>query len=153
MLRNFVLGWILPWFLSSTRRRGMVFRFLSGFGIRYRCSPVVGTVAGFKGPIRGGDGLPDGIVLEKSGADLKKTHLKLLCGGTPHHTTFFCSPACLFTVRLHGAGLCSRSSGWLRRAHWPFIKVGQSFGVLGTDIFLFCLPSDISCLPMHWVSL
>ncbi|KAK3366106.1 FAD binding domain-containing protein [Lasiosphaeria ovina] len=89
MLRNFVLRWILPWFLSSTRRRGMVLRFLSGFGIKYRRSPVVGTTAGFKGPIRGGDRLPDGVVLEKSGADLKKTHLQRLCGGKPHHLLLF----------------------------------------------------------------
>ncbi|KAK0720330.1 FAD binding domain-containing protein [Lasiosphaeris hirsuta] len=69
-LRNLIIPWVLPWVAASLFVRLRFFRFLSEFGISYRKGPIVGTAAGFKGPIRGGDRLPDGKLKEaKSGTE------------------------------------------------------------------------------------
>lgn len=80
-LRNLILPWILPWVAAGLFVRLRFFRFLSVFGISYRNGPIVGTAAGFKGPIRGGDRLPDGkaIVFSCSRAQLREKGIRPMC--------------------------------------------------------------------------
>ncbi|KAL2017112.1 hypothetical protein VTK56DRAFT_2584 [Thermocarpiscus australiensis] len=87
-LRNFFLRYVMPWLVRSTRRRRAVFQFLSEFGITYRhTSPIVGTATWFRGPVRGGDRLPDGRL--RDAASGRETTLHRVCVGAPHHLLLF----------------------------------------------------------------
>lgn len=93
-LRDLFVRYVLPWLASSTRRRRVFFHFLSQFGVSYRrCSnnsPVVGTASGFRGPVLGGDRLPDGPVAHAASG--QRTSLQRLCVGAPHHLLLFAGP-------------------------------------------------------------
>jgi hypothetical protein len=86
MLRNFIAIWILPWFATNQARREKIFRFVSGLGIRYRRSPIVGTSEAFTGPVKGGDRAPDGIC--RTPAETEKFLLEL-CRGEMFHLILF----------------------------------------------------------------
>ncbi|KAK4138518.1 FAD/NAD(P)-binding domain-containing protein [Trichocladium antarcticum] len=86
-LRDLFLRRLLPWLVRSRRSRRRVFLFLSEFGVSYRAcgSGIVGTAPGFRGPVRGGDRLPDGRVLGASG----ETGLQRVCRGAAFHFFVF----------------------------------------------------------------
>jgi hypothetical protein len=86
MLRNFIAIWILPWFATSLARREKIFRFVSGLGIRYRRSPIVGTSQQYTGSLKGGDRAPDGIC--RTPADMEK-YLLAMCRGDMFHLILF----------------------------------------------------------------
>jgi 2-polyprenyl-6-methoxyphenol hydroxylase-like FAD-dependent oxidoreductase len=89
-LRNNLVPWLLPWLFRDEQRSARRFRFISQLGIRYRDSPIVATVAGYKGPLRGGDRAPDGE-LQRLDVDGKETDAMLLslCIGPTHHLLLF----------------------------------------------------------------
>lgn len=65
-LRNILMCWVYPLFTSAKTadkniRRG------SQLGIRYRHSPIVGTASSWKGNLRGGDRVPDGLLVNSTG--------------------------------------------------------------------------------------
>ncbi|KAL2758326.1 hypothetical protein ACRALDRAFT_2040541 [Sodiomyces alcalophilus JCM 7366] len=74
-IRNIVLHLVVPWAASSRERRARGFRFISQLGIKYRRSPLVGTAAGFDGPVKGGWRAPNGRVvdLDRPGASRNTT--------------------------------------------------------------------------------
>ena len=85
-LRNFVMSWVMPWLVTEARRK-MVFSFLSEFGITYRRSPIVGAAKGFRGPIGGGDRLPDGKLREA--ASEAQVSVQGICNKTHHCLLLF----------------------------------------------------------------
>jgi 2-polyprenyl-6-methoxyphenol hydroxylase-like FAD-dependent oxidoreductase len=84
-LRNTLVPWVLPWYVSNRSRRAAMFRFISEFGIRYRQSPIVGTSSSFHGPVQGGDRAPDGRIHGPEG----QRFLLELCTGVDHHLILF----------------------------------------------------------------
>lgn len=116
-LRKLLLPWLRAVVLSTTERRRRFFLFISEFGVSYRgSSSIVGTARGFRGPVRGGDRLPDGrlVDVDVAIADPKgdgdgrgddggkrdsavvlprEATLQRLCGGTAHHLLLFSAGA------------------------------------------------------------
>ncbi|KAL7629527.1 hypothetical protein AAE478_001048 [Parahypoxylon ruwenzoriense] len=91
--RNILFTWALPWFVSSQSRRAGVFKFISEFGISYRDSYIVDTAAGFSGPVKGGDRVPDRKI-QKTGKDYyfqkiiaPDTHNLAILSGVGDNTT------------------------------------------------------------------
>lgn len=88
-VRNFLVRWVVPFVVRSARRRKAFFQFISEFGITYRRTGhgIVGTAKGFRGPVRGGDRLPDGPL--RKGGEGAETTLHRVCVGRPHHFLVF----------------------------------------------------------------
>ncbi|KAK4240168.1 hypothetical protein C8A03DRAFT_13475 [Achaetomium macrosporum] len=95
LLRNFFLRHVMYRVVQSRERRRRAFLFISQFGITYRgTSRIVGEAAGWKGPIRGGDRVPDGKVARMFGDGGKReTSLQRVCVGAPHHLLLFAGGA------------------------------------------------------------
>ncbi|KAF6822078.1 monooxygenase fad-binding protein [Colletotrichum plurivorum] len=66
-IRNVLMPWVVPWVWTNQPRRRTLFNFISQMGIKYRRSPLVGTAAGFDGPVKGGWRAPDGEVADARG--------------------------------------------------------------------------------------
>ncbi|KAL8365727.1 hypothetical protein RB595_004495 [Gaeumannomyces hyphopodioides] len=105
-LRRLLVPWVRLVALCTRARRRRFFTFISQFGIHYRRSSIVGTARGFRGPVRGGDRLPDGPLVgaataaaavgpegggrRDSGVVLpREATLQRLLGGTAHHLLVF----------------------------------------------------------------
>ncbi|KAK0735414.1 FAD binding domain-containing protein [Apiosordaria backusii] len=89
-IRNFAVRYILPWLITTDWWNKGIYRFLSMFGVTYRkTSAIVGTATGFKGPVRGGDRLPDVKLLSSSSRGLQPTTMQALCVGGSHHLLLF----------------------------------------------------------------
>jgi hypothetical protein len=91
--RNFFLWHIMPRVNRSRSRRKKVFHFISQFGVTYRgTSRIVGEASsggwfsGWRPLVRGGDRLPDGLVVNGEQAE---TSLQRVCEGAPHHLLLF----------------------------------------------------------------
>jgi 2-polyprenyl-6-methoxyphenol hydroxylase-like FAD-dependent oxidoreductase len=87
-LRSLILPWILPLVVRNTSRVLNQFQFISQLRIRYRRSDIVGTAAGFSGPITGGDRAIDGKI---KGPEGEKWLLDLLSPES-HHLMLFSGP-------------------------------------------------------------
>lgn len=74
-LRNSLMPWVLPWLLANRGRRARLFRFMSELGVRYRQSPIVGTGSTYRGPLRGGDRAPDGMLMKVPDTDIDTEHM------------------------------------------------------------------------------
>jgi 2-polyprenyl-6-methoxyphenol hydroxylase-like FAD-dependent oxidoreductase len=89
-LRNLLVRYVIPLIARIRWLRHNFFLFMSEFGINYRgCSGIVGTATGFRGPVRGGDRLPDGRVLAEDG----ETGLQRVCVGAAGHLLLFAGVA------------------------------------------------------------
>ncbi|WYZ45639.1 hypothetical protein EsH8_VIII_000955 [Colletotrichum jinshuiense] len=66
-VRNALMPWVVPRIWSNKARRLGLFTFISQMGIKYRRSSIVGTAAGFEGPVKGGWRAPDGEVMDERG--------------------------------------------------------------------------------------
>ncbi|AEO63190.1 uncharacterized protein THITE_2153068 [Thermothielavioides terrestris NRRL 8126] len=100
-LRNLLLRRVAPRVARSRAARRRFFSFLSEFGISYRgaASALVGQARGFRGPVRGGDRVPDGKMLRvvgpvgggggAAGTEEEETSLQRVCVGAPHHLLLF----------------------------------------------------------------
>lgn len=112
-LRNTLIPWVLPWYVSDRNRRANMFRFVSEFGIRYRQSPIVGTSAAFHGPVQGGDRAPNGKVRGHEG----ERFLLDLCTGIDNHLVLF-----------SGTGPDTADGGVLQRVTQKFIDSNSDSG-------------------------
>ncbi|GAB1314827.1 hypothetical protein MFIFM68171_05037 [Madurella fahalii] len=95
-IRNFVVRYVMPILARSAKRRHSFYQFISELGITYRgSSKIVGTAKGFRGPVRGGDRLPDGrLLLRVEGAEAaRETTLHRVCVGRAHHFLLFAAGA------------------------------------------------------------
>ncbi|KAI1084988.1 FAD binding domain-containing protein [Whalleya microplaca] len=106
-LRNLILPWILPLFMSSVKLTSRYFETISELRIRYRRSDIVGTASGFVGPIRGGDRAIDGRI---RGPEGEKWLYELFAPET-HHLVLF-----------SGLGSNAASEGDLHRAEVKFLE-------------------------------
>lgn len=86
-LRQALLPWILPQLAQRDFLRRGIFRFMSQFGIKYRKSAMVGTAAGFIGPVMGGDRPPD-CTLKVIGSETE-ARVHSLCSGKRHTLLVF----------------------------------------------------------------
>jgi hypothetical protein len=151
-VRNFFLRYVAALIVRSRERRSRAFLFISEFGITYAGKTrLVGQARGWKGPIRGGDRVPDGKVARmssssSSGGDYGKvgeeeTSLQRVCVGAPHHLLLFAGGgggadtataaekalgACKTPLRVHYI-LCSSSSAKNGNG-WPAVKGGSEKG-------------------------
>ncbi|KAK7928292.1 hypothetical protein PG985_005290 [Apiospora marii] len=93
LFRNLLAPWLLPFVYHDEARRNTIFRFLSQLGVRYRRSTIVGTAAGFaeRGPVRGGDRAPDGVLVGSRSGDGGRQEMRLHRLLTPekHHLLLF----------------------------------------------------------------
>ncbi|KAK8029213.1 FAD binding domain-containing protein [Apiospora marii] len=93
LFRNLLAPWLLPFVYHDEARRNTIFRFLSQLGVRYRRSAIVGTAAGFaeRGPVRGGDRAPDGVLVGSRSGDGGRQEMRLHRLLTPekHHLLLF----------------------------------------------------------------
>ncbi|KAL8336027.1 hypothetical protein RB601_000055 [Gaeumannomyces tritici] len=116
-LRRLLLPWVRLVALCTRARRRRFFTFVSQFGVHYRASSssssgIVATACGFRGPVRGGDRLPDGPLVGWASASASAaavegggrrdsgvarerdaTTLQRLLGGTTHHLLLFSAAA------------------------------------------------------------
>lgn len=88
-LRNLALPFLLPWIKSRPHIGGQVFNYVSGLGVKYRNSEIVGTASGFEGPVKGGFRAPDGVTRT---ADGKQGWLQDLFKGPGHDLLLFVGP-------------------------------------------------------------
>lgn len=107
-VRNALVPLVVPWLVRDRGRRREGFRFMSEFGIAYREGALVGTAAGFRGPVRGGDRPPDGKILGEDGGEV---WLMDLCRGVVHHLLLF-----------SGTGANAASAAELQRARDGFLN-------------------------------
>lgn len=82
--RNFLATWILPWLVSSRRRRTRFFRFVSQLGIRYRFSSITRASKGTP-LVKGGDRAPDSRITIRG----QQKWLSNLWEGDKHHLVLF----------------------------------------------------------------
>ncbi|KAI1260258.1 hypothetical protein F5Y18DRAFT_420209 [Xylariaceae sp. FL1019] len=84
-LRNLILPWVLPLVTMDKSRMRNQLMFQSQLKIRYRHSNIVGTAAGFPGPLQGGSRAPDAKIKTTDG---EKWLLGLLSPES-HHLLLF----------------------------------------------------------------
>ncbi|KAI3316861.1 hypothetical protein HD806DRAFT_527571 [Xylariaceae sp. AK1471] len=106
-LRNLILPWIVPLVASNKSRVLNRLLFISQLRIRYRRSDIVGTAAGFSGPIKGGDRAADGKIRGPEG----EKWLHDLLSPESHHLMLF-----------SGLGPNRASEGDLHRAETKFLN-------------------------------
>ncbi|KAI1815114.1 FAD binding domain-containing protein [Poronia punctata] len=85
--RNLLLPWIMPLVVRQKSRVLRQLMFISQLRIRYRHSDIVGTGAGYSGPIRGGDRPPDGKIINRDGTEQWLSDL--LRPASHHHLVLF----------------------------------------------------------------
>ncbi|KAF3016123.1 hypothetical protein E8E14_004630 [Neopestalotiopsis sp. 37M] len=111
-LRNLILPWILPWVTSSPSRVLNNLKFMTQFGVKYRRSSIVGTAAGFSGPVLGGFRAPEATLKSPDG---QEQYLQDLMTPGSHHLVLF-----------SGAGPDAASEGDLHRAEVRFLEASNT---------------------------
>lgn len=111
-LRNLVLPWVLPWMVRNPQRVLKGLTFMTQFHIRYRNSSIVGTAAGFDGPIRGGSRAVEG---QLRGPEGQEQFLQDLLTPECHHLLLF-----------SGVGSSVASEGELHRAEAKFMEASHT---------------------------
>ncbi|ETS87203.1 hypothetical protein PFICI_01031 [Pestalotiopsis fici W106-1] len=111
-LRNLILPWVLPWMTSSPQRVLNGLKFMTQFGVKYRRSSIVGTAAGFTGPVLGGFRAPEASL---RGPEGDEQYLQDLLTPGSHHLVLF-----------SGTGPDAATEGDLHRAEAKFLEASHT---------------------------